>query len=247
MAPPRGRREEGVRREPEAPRRSRGRPLPSALARSVEPGAVAGDDERPRGPPPGGQDPEHRREQFRRAGSRRGAVSPRPGGHRLKPGALQHAPASDRGGSPPVLRARRDRNFGVESDRKRDPLRKVPRRQAAERPYPVRGGPVQTREPTSNGPPDPRAPEDRAGPSEDPRQGRARLASPPSAGHPDSRGEASVSIGRKRGGCGVVPDWPGNPNGGRDLEAPTARYVLSVRASSGAASPRTRPQRSRRR
>src|SRR2546426_961909 len=86
-----------------------------------------------------------------------------------------------------------------------------------------------------------RSPDDRTGPSEDARPGRPRLASPPPARHPDSRGEASVSIRGERGRRRVVPEWPGNPNGGRDLEAPAARYVLSVRASSGATSPRARP------
>src|SRR5207245_3964929 len=247
MAPPGRRREEGMRREPEAPRGSRGRPLSGALAGSVEPGPAAGDDEGPRSAPPRRQDPEYRREQLRGPRSQRGALPSLPCRHRLKPGALQHAPASDRGGGSPLLQAGGDRDLGVESDRKRPPLRQVPRREEAQRPDPRGRGSLQTREPARDGPPNPRAPEDRTGPSEDARPGRPRLASPPSARHPDSRGEASVSIRGERGRRRVVPEWPGNPNGGRDLEAPAARYVLSVRASSGATSPRTRPQRSRRR
>src|SRR2546426_935591 len=155
--------------------------------------------------------------------------------------SLQHAPASDRGGGSPLLQAGGDRDLGVESDRERHPLRQVPRREEAQRPDPRGRGSLQTREPARDGPPNPRAPEDRTGPSEDARPGRPRLASPPSARHPDSRGEASVSIRGERGRRRVVPEWPGNPNGGRDLEAPAARYVLSVTASSGATSPRARP------
>src|SRR2546422_3927556 len=232
MAPPGRRREEGMRREPEAPRGSRGRPLSGALAGSVEPGPAAGDDEGPRSAPPRRQDPEYRREQLRGPRSQRGALPSLPSGHRLKPGALQHAPASDRGGGPPLLQAGGDRDLGVESDRQRDPLRQVPRREAAERPNPRGRGSLQTREPARDGPPDPRAPEDRTGPSEDPCPGRARLASPPSARHPDSGCEAGVSIGGERGRRRVVPEWRGDPYRGLHPGPSEARHVLTFRASS---------------
>src|SRR5256886_15386246 len=236
MAPPGRRREEGMRREPEAPRGSRGRPLSGALAGSVEPGPAAGDDEGPRSAPPRRQDPEYRREQLRGPRSRRGALPSLPCRHRLKPGALQHAPASDRGGGPPLLQTRGDRDLGMESDRERDPLRQVPRREEAQRPDPRGRGSLQTREPTSNGPPDPRAPEDRTGPSKDPRPGRARLASPPSARHPDSGCEASVSIGGERGRRGVVLERQGNPYRRLPPASNEGRHVLKVRRSYDAAS-----------
>src|SRR3989454_7896313 len=236
MAPPGRRREEGVRREPEAPRSSRGRPLPGALAGSVEPGAVAGDDDGPRSPPPRRQDPEYRGEQLRGPRSERGALPSLPCRHRLESGALQHAPASDRGGGPPLLQAGGDRDLGMESDRERDPLRQVPRREEAQRPDPRGRGSLQTREPTSNGPPDPRAPEGRTGPSKDPRPGRARLASPPSARHPDSGCEASVSIGGERGRRGVVLERQGNPYRRLHPGPSEARHVLTFTPSSDAAS-----------
>src|SRR5436309_14351503 len=116
MAPSRRRRETGVRGELEAPRGPGNRPLPGPLARSVEPSAAPRDDEGPRGPSSSWQDPPYRRQQLRGPRPPRGSDPPLEDGHRLEPGAVQHAAAGCGGRGRAVLPPGAHRDPRVEAD-----------------------------------------------------------------------------------------------------------------------------------